>query len=257
MTGRVEIFGPATLHLGDCLEILPGLPRPDALVMDPPYVIDTRGAGIFRKARTYLNQISEADIDKGFDHSMLSAWRADSIVVFCHNDQLSVLLPILWVEFPRQVVCFWQKSNPMPVANKHYQPDIEPYIHAWQLHAHPLGELADKKRVWTGPVGKSEFDHPTVKPLGLMQKILRNVNGDVVCDPYMGTGTTGVAALGQGRRFVGIEKNERYFDMACRRIEAASAAKAAGPSARRHEPGAAKAAEPTSTEGAASVEPAA
>lgn len=222
MSPRVEIFGTgeqARLYLGDCLEILPGLPRPDALVMDPPYILATAGAGKFRKSRPYLNDITAGEMDQGFDLSLLSAWRADSIVVFCHNDQLYQVLPILRAEFHRHVLCFWNKTNPMPVANKHYQPDLEPYIHAWQANAHPLGELADKKRRWDGPVGKSEWDHPTVKPLGLMLKILRNVNGQTVCDPYMGTGTTGVAAVLSGRRFVGIEKDPRWFDIACRRLK--------------------------------------
>lgn len=223
VNGRVETFGAATLHLGDCLEILPSLPRPDALVMDPPYEIDTRGAGKFRKARTYLNEITADELDLGFDHSMLNAWRADSVVVFCHNDQLHKLLPIVAVEFHRHAVCAWNKTNPMPVANKHYQPDLEFYIHAWQHGASPTGELETKKRVWRGPVSKSEFDHPTVKPLDLMRKIVGNVAGATICDPYMGTGTTGVAALQHGRRFVGIEKIERYFDLACRRLEDAAA----------------------------------
>lgn len=220
MTGRVEQFAGATIHLGDCLEILPSLPRPGAIVTDPPYEIDTRGAGKFRQARPYLDEIAAEDLDKGFDHSILSAWRADAVVVFCHNDQLAEILPILAVEFKRYAVCFWAKRNPMPVANKHYLPDLEIYVHAWAEGSHPIGELAEKKRWIELPVGKSEYDHPSVKPFELMRKIIRNVNASSICDPYMGTGTTGVAALSQGRTFVGIEIKEKYFDIACRRLEA-------------------------------------
>lgn len=220
MTGRVEHFGGATLYLGDCIEVLPSIGRPGAIVTDPPYEIDTRGAGKFRQARPYLDQITTEGLDRGFDHSILSAWRADSLVVFCHNDQLRKILPILGVEFKRHAVCFWAKRNPLPVANKHYLPDIEIYVHAWNEGAHPVGDLGDKKRWIELPVGKSEFDHPTVKPFELMRKIVRNVNAATICDPYMGTGTTGVAAIGQGRSFVGIEIEERFFDIACRRLEA-------------------------------------
>ena len=65
------------------------------------------------------------------------------------------------------------------------------------------------------------YGHPTVKPAPVMDKIMRNVAGDRVCDPFMGTGSTGVAAIKAGKRFVGIEKNERHFQTAVKRIAAA------------------------------------
>jgi site-specific DNA-methyltransferase (adenine-specific) len=64
--------------------------------------------------------------------------------------------------------------------------------------------------------------HPTVKPDAVMDKIIRNVSGKSVCDPFMGTGSTGVAAIRAGKRFVGIEHNHAHFDTACRRIEEAT-----------------------------------
>ncbi len=119
------------------------------------------------------------------------------------------------------MLCEWHKSNPQPVANKHYQPDTEFYIHAWQKGFHPAGELKDKGRYIIGPVGKSPYDHPTVKPDYVMDKIITNLAGKTVCDPFMGTGSTGVAAIRQGRIFTGIELSKKYFDIARQRIEAA------------------------------------
>lgn len=110
----------------------------------------------------------------------------------------------------------------MPVANKHYQPELEFYVHAWRPQAYPVGNLKDKRRVWEGRNPRDIEGHPTVKPLDLMRKIVRNVSGDTICDPYMGTGTTGVAAIEHGRRFIGIEIQPVYFDIACRRLEAAA-----------------------------------
>ncbi len=72
---------------------------------------------------------------------------------------------------------------------------------------------------WDGPVGRVEFGHPTQKPLALMDWTLGFVPmARLVLDPFMGSGTTGVACVRLGRRFIGIEIEERYFDIACRRI---------------------------------------
>jgi len=110
-----------------------------------------------------------------------------------------------------------------PVANKHYRPDAEFYVHAWNRGFHPQGDPTEKLRVSriSPPRGEARFRHPTTKPDDLMAKIMANVAGDTVCDPFMGTGSTGVAAIRAGKRFVGIERNPTYFETAAARIRAA------------------------------------
>jgi DNA modification methylase len=83
---------------------------------------------------------------------------------------------------------------------------------------------------WAGFFGTEKEDikkrvHPTQKPVGLMKKIILNLknNPAVICDPFMGSGSTGVAAVDLGRRFIGIEINKNYFDIACERIAIAAA----------------------------------
>jgi DNA modification methylase len=73
----------------------------------------------------------------------------------------------------------------------------------------------------TSPRGAARFDHPTTKPDDLMAKIIRNVAGETVCDPFMGTGSTGVAAIRAGKRFFGVEHNPTHFETACNRVRAA------------------------------------
>lgn len=215
-------IGGSTLYCADSNIFIPPIPAGTAIVTDPPYVFDTSGGGRFRKARPSMDNIAAEGLDKGFDHSIINPLVFDSCVVFCHNDQLHELLPYLKGSYDRQALCIWQKPNPMPVANKHYQPDMEIYIHAWNKGAHPVGDLADKKRITIAkPPRQKEFDHPTVKPATLMQKILTNVNASTIFDPFMGTGSTGVAAIQSGRTFIGIERNEKHFETAVRRIEAA------------------------------------
>lgn len=214
-------IGPCTLHLGRCEELLPSIGMVDVLCMDPPYEFDTSGGGKMRKERKCLEQIIEDDLDKGFDMQIINGLLYRSAIVFCHNDQIPRMSSHLAGNFRRLALCTWEKENPMPVANKHYLPDLEVYFHAWNDGGHPLGELKDKKRTIKTKNGRSVFDHPTVKPLEVMEKIMRNVNGDTVLDPFMGTGTTGVAAVKHGKKFIGIECREKYFNIAIERIQKA------------------------------------
>lgn len=214
-----EVFGRCELILADCYEVLPSLGRFDCFVSDPPYLFNTSGGGRFRKDRPNMDDIKDAGLDTGFDTSIINPLLYPSAVVFCHNNQLHEVLPYLAGVYSRYAMCFWEKTNPLPVANKHYQANIEPYIHAWSAGHHPVGELADKKRTILTKNGKSKYGHPTVKPDEVMMKIMRNVNGDSVVDPFMGTGSTIVAAMKMGKRAVGIERRRDYFDIACKRIE--------------------------------------
>ncbi|UZW54034.1 site-specific DNA-methyltransferase [Sphingobium sp. JS3065] len=216
------IIGAATLYLGDCYEILPRLGWVPNLVTDPPYEFETSGGGRFRAARGHTDQIEAEGLADGFDHEIINPLLCGSVVVFCHNDQIPDLTAYLAGSFSRFVICSWIKSNPMPVANKHYQPDTEFYIHAWNRDYHPHGELADKRRQIIAPVGRAkDFSHPTVKPDAVMDKIITNCAPGLICDPFMGTGSTGVAAVKASRPFIGIEKNPKHFATACARLAAA------------------------------------
>lgn len=220
---RVQI-GSATLYLGNAYELRPTLGRFDADVMDPPYKFDNSGGGSFRKSRIGADRIVEEKLDQGFDHTIINPLLTGAVVVFCHNDQLHRLLPHVAGLFRRYCLLFWSKPNPSPMRNKHYLADTEPFIHAWQEGYEPQGEHHDMHRwIHNGTIRTAAHDHPTVKPDAVMAKILRNVAGETVCDPFMGTGSTGVAAIKAGKRFTGIEKNERHFRTAIERITAAVA----------------------------------
>lgn len=214
----------ATLYLGDAYAIRPTLGWMDADVMDPPYRFDNSGGGAFRRARGASDQIVADELDQGFDYQIINPLLCGSTVVFCHNDQLPELLPYLNGLFHRFCLLGWIKPNPSPMANKHYLADVEPFIHAWNPGWHPQGEHHDKHRwVTAGSMKSAVFGHPTVKPASVMDKIIANVTGRTICDPFMGTGSTGVAAIKAGRRFVGIEQNPKYFETAVSRLTAAFA----------------------------------
>lgn len=219
-------IGNATLYCGNAYAIRPTLGWFDADVMDPPYLIQTLGAGWFRKRRNGMDEIKAAGIDKGFDLSIINPLLCGSIVSFCHNDQLASILHHVDGQFDKYAACAWMKANPMPVANKHYRPDAEPYIHAWQRGYEPQGTLAELRRFVIASASrkdKDRFGHPTIKPGKVMDKIMRNIAGETICDPFMGTGSTGVAAIKAGKSFTGIEHNPRWFDSAVTRIREAVA----------------------------------
>jgi DNA modification methylase len=80
-----------------------------------------------------------------------------------------------------------------------------------------------KRAVWTTSV-EPQNGHPTPKPLSLIKEWILDFTdqNNLVCDPFMGSGTTGVACVQMGRKFIGIERERKYFDIACRRIEEAA-----------------------------------
>ncbi|MDC7808828.1 DNA methyltransferase [Sphingomonas koreensis] len=221
----IVTLGPATLHLGDAYAIRPDVGFHDADVFDPPYLIRATGGGRYRKRRPMFDQIVAENLHKGFDMSIVNPLLCGGAIVFAHNDQLAELLSRVQGQFHRHALCVWQKTNPQPIANKHYRPDVEFYVHAWNRGYHPTGDLGDLLRVSriTSARGSARFGHPNTKPDALMDKILANVRGETICDPFMGTGSTGVAAIRAGKRFTGIEQNPRHFETAVQRIAAAVA----------------------------------
>lgn len=202
---RVERIGNATLYLGDCLEVLPTLPKVDAVITDPPYGINkdgqqrsTGGHG-GRKAYEFLGWDSARPGRIVFE-LILSA--ADMHVLWGGNYFADYLPPAgKWL--------VWDKGQRIT------QSDGE--LAYTSLH----GAL----RICT--INRCELaqdgaEHPTQKPVRLMQWSIEQVGSPAsILDPFMGSGSTGVAATRMGKTFIGIEREPRYFDIACRRIEEA------------------------------------
>ena len=235
---RVVDIGPARLILGDAYQERPNLGRRDADIMDPPYLIATSGGGKLRKSRTYLNDLADQGLADDFDHSIINGLLCGSASVFCSNDQLPTLLPYLNGTFHRFALGFIAQRNPLPLGNKSLLSDVEPVIRCWNPGYHPIGEIMDRRKglildadayddacfveniAEESKVAPSKtFGHPTVKPLEIMRRLVRTTNGEEIVDSFMGTGTTGVACILEGKRFIGIEKDEKHFETACRRIE--------------------------------------
>lgn len=206
--------GRVRLYLGDCLDILPTLGGIDAVVTDPPYEITATGGGIGAD-RKYLADI-DGFTDCGFDPSVVATF--PNWMAFCTAKQLPGMFS--HVGERRWMIITWNKPNPAPLCCGNYLPDTEYIFHCW-TPGNLFGECGDKSRFVVLPA-RQGLAHPNEKPLALMRKLVRNASdvGKVVCDPYMGSGTTGLACVDSGRSFVGIERERKYFAIAKRRIEA-------------------------------------
>lgn len=200
MNHKVEHLAEGvTLYLGDCREILPTLPKVDAVVTDPPYGIAHTWKG--GKGHGW----GKADSDK----AVRNAWDGAAPDV--------ELLKAL-IEKAKEVVFWGGNYFDLPTSR------------GWLVWNKPERgfTLAEAELAWTNidtvirvfDGNRSDLgrEHPTQKPLELMKWCLQRLKGQTILDPFMGSGTTGVAAVKLGRSFIGIEIEPKYFDIACRRI---------------------------------------
>ena len=198
---RKEVIGNATLYLGDCREILPTLPKVDAVITDPPYGIET---GKKRMSPEGSLKWDEQVWDRATDPEGIAlAIQAAPVCIVWGGNYYQLPPSRCWL--------LWDKCQP----------------EEWYSTAH--AEMAwtnmDKNtRAWrmsqVQAYGAMDKQHPSQKPVALMEWCIKHAgNPETVCDPYMGSGTTGVACMNLQRQFIGIEREPKYFDIACRRIE--------------------------------------
>lgn len=211
------IIGDATLYCGDNAEILPTVGRVGAVVTDPPYgILNLDGVGSTTAVRksprqqdsgTLKNRIlntSDVQWDIAPAAEMFDVLRAMSDVQIIWGGNYFPLPPA-------RAILVWDKEQPWPNFS---QAEL-----AWSSLNRPAALFR-----MSATRGTPDKQHPTQKPLSLMAWCCEFLPpGVTVCDPYMGSGTTGVAAIQSGRKFIGIERDERYFEIACKRIEQAVA----------------------------------
>jgi len=221
---RIEKIGDATLYLGDCMDILPTLPKVDAVISDPPYNHKHMDGGGFALARDFyangkIDFISNFDLDK---YKNILSKASDQFVVFCSRDLILDWLNFASSEFGSFDLHVWHKTNAIPFTNNTWKSDIEYLILGWRKKSHQKVLQQLKSKAYISSLCTDNF-HPTAKPVPLIAKyieVLLPIRA-VALDPFMGSGTTGVACAQMGRSFIGIEREPKYFDIACRRIEQA------------------------------------
>lgn len=209
-----------TLYLGDCRDILPTLPKADAVVTDPPYGIEDAAFDSGRRSgkRTGGDNTwhSESWWDKELDPEWmrLCAASADTVAWFGQwrkREQVAKAMPL-----PLRSEIVWAKDchvgPPCPVAMRDER--------IWLFSAGGIKGKTFETSVWDHPIIPTwaHKNHKNEKPVGLMGRIIEFLGCQSVIDPFMGSGTTGVAAVRLGRSFSGIEIEPHNFDIACRRV---------------------------------------
>lgn len=201
---KEEIIGNCRLILGDCREVLPTLTKVDAVITDPPY-----GIGASSGVGKYGGMKWGGGADLKWDDAIPS----DDIFykIMAASDK-----HILWGGNyfplpPTRCVLVWDKGAGF--RNRTFA-EVEV---AW-------ASLDQNAKIFSrDPLASGDYkgkEHPTQKPVALMMWCIGLMgNAQVILDPFMGSGTTGVACVNLGRSFIGIEREPKYFDISCRRIE--------------------------------------
>ncbi len=225
MTIRKEQIGDATLYQCDCREILASLPKVDAVITDPPYGDEA----------THKKHLATVTLRDGTPAGQVLGF--DGI-----SKEEAVRLAVEWCEIAARWVvftCEWKYAHALDEAGVLVRlgiwrkPDGAPQFTGdrpgtgWEAVAicHRKGKKrwngGGKHCFWSWPKGQNDSGHPTGKPLGLFCDFVADFTdpGEVVLDPFMGSGTTGVACAKLGRKFIGIEMDPKWFDLACKRIE--------------------------------------
>lgn len=201
---RIETIGDATLYLGDCREILPTLGKFAAVVTDPPYGIEgTWSGGKSHGWGKYSKEAAEWDVRPDWVSEWVRSLDCETIV--WGGQYFDLPASGSWLFWDKVVREFTSGHGEM----------------AWSNLGKPIRAFNCANSALT-PTGDGKF-HPTQKPISLMVWCLKLLTGGgAILDPFMGSGTTGVAAVKLGRKFTGIEVEQKYFDIACRRVEEAA-----------------------------------
>jgi len=213
----------------DCIEGMNQIPDKsvDLVITDPPYKIKTSGAGIYKQAdKRYIKELN--CMKDGFSKDVLDelcrVMKKINIYIFCSQKQIIPLLDYFVTKRNCNYnLLTWHKTNPIPACGNKYLTDTEFILFFREKGVKIYGEYKTKFTYYLTPLNQKDkklFNHPTVKPLEIIQNFIINssLEGEIVLDPFMGSGTTAVACINTNRNYIGFEIDERYYKIAEKRI---------------------------------------
>jgi len=218
-----------TIHNMDCLNGLRQIADKsiDLIVTDPPYEITTSGAGIYKQADKQY--VKELDFMKdGFSEDILTelcrVMKKVNLYMFCSQKQIIPLLDYFVTKRKCNYnILTWHKTNPVPACGNKYLTDTEFILFFREKGVKIHGEFKTKFTYYVTPLNQKDkklYKHPTIKPLNIVRNLIINssLEGDIVLDPFMGSGTTAVACQETGRNFIGFEMQQEYCEIAENRL---------------------------------------
>jgi DNA modification methylase len=230
---EMQKIGDCTLYLGDCLDVLPTLQNVDSVITDPPYeaIMHKAKAGASRRIRTDgRREIKSLDFDciddiRGDIANLVAGMCEGWSLIFCTPEGVGRWADAINASAAKyKRACIWVKPDSTPQLNGQGPAmGYENIVASWCGTGHSRWNAGGKRGVYTHLTNARDRHgvHPTEKPVRLMKELIGDFTnqGDLIADPFMGSGTTGVACAQMARRFIGIEKSREYFDIACQRIE--------------------------------------
>lgn len=219
----------STLYLGDCYEYLKTIPDKsiDLIITDPPYQIVAGGSGgaFGADKRNYhkaVKTLSDGITNNVLDE-LVRVLKKINIYIWCNKNQLKQYINYFEEKGCTTDLLTWHKTNPVPTCNNKYLSDTEYLLFFREKGVQVYGNYQTKKKYYLSSTNKEDkklYKHPTIKPLEIIKNLVINSSqmGGVVLDPFMGSGTTGVACKELNRQFIGCEINEDYYEIAKRRI---------------------------------------
>ena len=193
-----------TIYHGDCRDILVEIERPDLIITDPPYGMDFQSN---HRAQKHMKIIGDKELDTGTIRLFIDAAKC-GVYAFCRWDNLKQMPP------PKSVLC-WVKNN-WSMGDL-----LHEHGRQWEAICFYPGENHKFIKRIPDVINADRtgnFDHPTEKPSGLLRILIEANEGEVILDPYMGSGSTLRAAKDLGRKAIGIEIEEKYVEIAIKRL---------------------------------------
>lgn len=235
----------AKLLKGDCFELVRQIPDKsvDLVLTDPPYDIEINHGGGSINRRHFADSVKDVlKMSDGYDiralgEQLLRVCKLPNLYFFCGKKQIPDYLSFYVGEKGLKFdVIVWRKTNPVTALSNKYLTDCEYCLYFRKGDVCRPQSFEDAQTVFESPRNQNDkrlFGHPTIKPLELVRRLVRNSskNGDTVLDCFMGSGTTGVACKAESRNFIGFEIDENYFEIATRRIDRAYSAAPTSPNA--------------------------
>ena len=221
----------------DCYEMIKNIPDKsiDLVYIDIPYLY----SGYHKNKTNYKKMVKDETVEEikkitnGIDYSIFDelcrVLKKTNIFIWCSKEQILYLLDyFVNVKKCHFDIITWHKTNPTPLANNTFLPDTEYCLNFREKGVELSGQYNLKFKYYISPINtndKDKFNHPTIKPL---QFVKNHINlstkpNDIVLDCFCGSGTTCVACKETGRRFIGMEINKEYYEIAQKRINGITA----------------------------------
>ena len=226
------------IYLGDCKELIKQVPDKSVQIIytDVPYLYQLVGGGssdVAKRIRANADRLAEAKIDKGFDYVIFNEFARTqpkiNLFIWCSKMQIFDIAN-WWINWAKEngrdifyEILTWHKTNPTPSTNNVWLPDTE-YCLFFRERGVKLNDgYGHKQKFYVSGLNvldKTDYKHPTCKPLEFVIKNIEHVcqPGDTVLDPFVGSGTTCVAAKQLGLNYIGFEINEKYYKIAVDRL---------------------------------------